>query len=154
MGETARPAGLRRGLRLLRVEKAQEGCVLRTQRLDLEDSCAGPVLEPGLAEVVLDMMQAAFAHRLNLGTPTGRHHGPNGSFAARRVPVTCAAHWPDSSSSIHARAPGHPLPRIWRRRRTRSESRRTSSATARTRPGWRARPRRTRSGWRAVTDRW
>jgi diacylglycerol kinase family enzyme len=36
--------------------------VLREQRLDLREPRAGPVLEPGLAEVVLDPVQAAFAH--------------------------------------------------------------------------------------------
>jgi diacylglycerol kinase family enzyme len=37
--------------------------VLGQERLDLRDSGAGPVLKPGLAEVVLDLMQAALAHR-------------------------------------------------------------------------------------------
>jgi len=60
MGATARPAGLR--LRLLRLEEAQEGRMLGEERLDLENSRARPVLEPGFAEVVFDLVKAAFTH--------------------------------------------------------------------------------------------
>src|SRR5438128_1382621 len=52
--------GLR--LRLLRLEEAQEGRMLGEERLDLENSCARPVLEPGFAEVVFDLVKAAFTH--------------------------------------------------------------------------------------------
>lgn len=51
-------------LRLLRVEEAQECRVLGEEGLDLGDAGTCPVLEPGIAEVVLDLMKAAFAHRL------------------------------------------------------------------------------------------
>jgi diacylglycerol kinase family enzyme len=36
--------------------------VLRKQRLDLGDTCTGPILEPGVAEVVLDVVEAALTH--------------------------------------------------------------------------------------------
>ena len=50
------------GLRLLCVEEAQERCVLGEEGFDLGDARAGPILHPGLAEVVLDPMKAAIAH--------------------------------------------------------------------------------------------
>ena len=50
-------------LGLLRVEKAQKRRVLGEEGLDLGDACSRPVLEPGVAEVVLDLMKAAIAHR-------------------------------------------------------------------------------------------
>src|SRR5262249_15740823 len=49
-------------LGLLCVEEAQERCVLRQEGLDLGNAGARPVLHPGLAEVVLDLMEAALAH--------------------------------------------------------------------------------------------
>lgn len=49
-------------LGLLRVEEAQKGRVLGKESLDLGDAGAGPVLDPGLTEVVLDVMKAAFTH--------------------------------------------------------------------------------------------
>src|SRR5438876_7129166 len=51
-----------RGLRLLRLEKAEKRSVLGEERLDLSHSRTGPILEPGLAEVVLDLVQTALAH--------------------------------------------------------------------------------------------
>ncbi len=36
--------------------------MLRQELLDLGDARAGPVLHPGLREVVLDVMEAALAH--------------------------------------------------------------------------------------------
>ena len=36
--------------------------MLGEERFDLEDACPCPVLEPGLAEVVLDLVKAAFTH--------------------------------------------------------------------------------------------
>jgi hypothetical protein len=42
-----------------------EGRVLGQIGLDLGDARTGPILEPGLVEVVLDPMQAAFAHCSN-----------------------------------------------------------------------------------------
>ena len=67
-------------LRLLRLEEAQKGRVLGEERFDFEDARARPIFEPGLAEVVLDLVKAAFTHFLNIGTVAGRRHGPNGSF--------------------------------------------------------------------------
>ena len=54
--------------------------MLGEERLDFEDTGAGPILEPGLAEVVLDLVKAAFTHVLNIGRVGGQRHGPNGSF--------------------------------------------------------------------------
>jgi hypothetical protein len=42
-----------------------EGRVLGQIGLELGDARTGPILEPGLVEVVLDPMQAAFAHCSN-----------------------------------------------------------------------------------------
>ena len=50
-------------LRLLRLEKAQESRMLGEERFDFQDAGASPILEPGFAEVVLDLMKAALAHR-------------------------------------------------------------------------------------------
>jgi hypothetical protein len=54
--------------------------MLGEERFDLQDAGAGPILEPGLAEVVLDLVKAAFTHELNIGTVGGQRHGPHGSF--------------------------------------------------------------------------
>ena len=67
-------------LRLLRLEKAQESRVLGEERFDFKDAGTGPILEPGFAQVVLDLVKAAFTHELNIGTVGWRCHGPNGSF--------------------------------------------------------------------------
>ena len=105
MGETARPAGSffetehahavheddptaqaipgefqLKSLRLLRLEELQESRMLGEERFDFKDARAGPILEPGFAEVVLDLVKAAFTHGLNIGRVAGRRHGPNGSF--------------------------------------------------------------------------
>ena len=70
--------------------------MLGEERLDFEDSGAGPILEPGLAEVVLDLVKAAFTHVLNIGRAGGRRHGPNGSFESSRVPLI----WPSLSAFL------------------------------------------------------
>jgi hypothetical protein len=49
-------------LSLLRLEKGQEGGVLCEKRLDLRDTGAGPILDPRLAEIVLDAMQTTLTH--------------------------------------------------------------------------------------------
>ena len=67
-------------LRLLRLEKAQESRVLGEERFDFKDAGTCPILEPGFAQVVLDLVKAAFTHELNIGTAGRRRHGPNGSF--------------------------------------------------------------------------
>ena len=66
-------------LRVLRVDEAQEGCVLGEEILDLGDAGSGPVLEPGVGEVVLDAMEAAFAHGSMIDTRGDTCHGPFGS---------------------------------------------------------------------------
>jgi hypothetical protein len=66
-------------LSLLGIQEAQEGCVLRKEVLDLGDTCAGPVLEPAVGEIVFDAMEAAFAHGEMIDTGTHTCHGPFGS---------------------------------------------------------------------------
>jgi hypothetical protein len=53
--------GLKR-LGLLRFEETQKGRMLGEQGLDLGNAGASPVLDPRLAEVVLDVVEAAIAH--------------------------------------------------------------------------------------------
>jgi hypothetical protein len=66
-------------LGLVRLEKAQECRMLGEEVLDLGDACSGPILEPGLGKVVLDAMEAAFAHAGMIDTARGAGHGPFGS---------------------------------------------------------------------------
>jgi hypothetical protein len=54
--------------------------MLGEERFDFQDAGTGPILEPGFAQVVLDLVKAAFTHDLNIGTVGGQRHGPNGSF--------------------------------------------------------------------------
>src|SRR5438034_11402100 len=70
----------RRDLRLLRLEEAQESRMLGEENLDLRDSRPGPVLEPGVAEVVLDLVKAAFTH-----SPKYRHVGRTAPWAERLI---------------------------------------------------------------------
>src|SRR5262249_59346026 len=90
-----------RPLRLLRVEEAQEGCVLRKEGFDLGDAGAGPVLDPGFAEVVLDVMKAAFAHPRKY-----RHEARTTPLAHRLLRGVPESHtpgpWPPSRSAIPA----------------------------------------------------
>ena len=53
--------------------------MLRKEVLDLGDTCAGPVLEPAVGEIVFDAMEAAFAHGGMIDTTTDTCHGPFGS---------------------------------------------------------------------------
>ena len=53
--------------------------MLRKEVLDLGDTCAGPVLEPAVGEIVFDAMEAAFAHGGMIDTTTYTCHGPFGS---------------------------------------------------------------------------
>src|SRR4051812_436934 len=66
-------------LAFLRVQEAQEGRMLGEKFLDLGDARSGPVLEPGLGEVVLDAMEAAFAHAEMIDPTRATRHGPFGS---------------------------------------------------------------------------
>src|SRR5215208_5602228 len=70
-------------LRLLRFEEAQESGVLCQQRLDLGNTRAGPILQPGVAEVVLDVVEAALAHRHKY-----RHAGRTAPWAERPIRAT------------------------------------------------------------------
>ena len=54
--------------------------MLGEERFDFEHASSCPILEPGFAEIVLDLVKAAFTHGLNIGRVAGRRHGPNGSF--------------------------------------------------------------------------
>ena len=91
---------------LLGLEEAQEGRVLGEEVLDLGDAGPGPVLEPGLGEVVLDAMEAAFAHGGMIDMGLGTRHGPFGSTwrsvgptAAASVGPPCLALPPPRTSS-------------------------------------------------------
>ena len=53
--------------------------MLGEEVLDLGNAGTRPVLEPGLGEVVLDAMKAAFAHAAMIDTKQGGRHGPFGS---------------------------------------------------------------------------
>src|SRR5438477_3568473 len=68
--------------RLLRVEETQEGRVLGEEGFDLGDSGAGPVLQPGVAEVVLDPVKAAFTHSRKY-----RHAARTAPWAERLIRV-------------------------------------------------------------------
>src|SRR5438270_13666721 len=57
----------RSGLGFLSFEEAQEGRMLGEVILDLGDARPGPVLEPGLGEVVLDAMERSEERRVGKG---------------------------------------------------------------------------------------
>ena len=61
------------------LEEAQERGVLAEQILDLRDAGARPVLDPGLGQVVLDVMEAALVHPVMIGQEMGVGNGPGGS---------------------------------------------------------------------------
>jgi hypothetical protein len=67
------------GLGLLRFDEAQESRVLGEEVLDLGHARPGPILQPGLGEVVLDAMKAAFAHEAMIDIGPDTRHGPFGS---------------------------------------------------------------------------
>ena len=54
--------------------------MLREQLLDLREADGSPVLDPGLGEVVGDVVQSPVAHALMIVTGMRRVHGPDGSF--------------------------------------------------------------------------
>src|SRR6266567_521259 len=59
----AMPKGmLERSLGLVDFQEGEKGCVLGEEVLDLRNACPSPVFEPGLGEVVLDPVKAAFTH--------------------------------------------------------------------------------------------
>ena len=51
----------------VRVEVAEEGCVLAEQYSRARSAHGGPVLDPGLGEIVLDVVQSAVAHAQMIG---------------------------------------------------------------------------------------
>jgi diacylglycerol kinase family enzyme len=57
--------------------------VLRQQRLDLCDTRTGPILQPGVAEVVLDVVEAALTHGRKY-----RHVGRTAPWAERPIRAT------------------------------------------------------------------
>src|SRR5581483_12146775 len=61
------------------LEEHEEGGVLGEEVLDLGDAGAGPVLDPGVGEVVLDAMEPAFAHAGMIDPMSDVRHGPIGS---------------------------------------------------------------------------
>ena len=61
-----------------RLEEAEERRVLLEQRLQLLDADAGPVLDPALCQVVLDVVEAAIVHAANDRDLVPWVHGPNG----------------------------------------------------------------------------
>ena len=62
------------------LEVLEERGVLREIRLHLADAGARPVLKPGLAQIVLDVVEAALAHRATMiGAEDRNRHGPIGS---------------------------------------------------------------------------
>ena len=64
--------------------------MLGEERFDFENASACPILEPGFAQVILDLVKAAFTHDLNIGRGAGRRHGPNGSFDGVASPIKAA----------------------------------------------------------------
>ena len=53
--------------------------MLGEEFLDLGDTGPGPVLEPGVGQVVLDPMKAAFTHAGMIDTRPPWRHGPIGA---------------------------------------------------------------------------
>jgi len=56
--------------------------MLGEEFLDLGDARPGPILQPGVREVVLDAMEAAFAHAAMIDMGVDDRHGPFGSNRA------------------------------------------------------------------------
>ena len=54
--------------------------MLGEEVLDLLDAGSSPVLEPGLGEVVLDPVKAAFTHAGMIDLTRSGRHGPFGSI--------------------------------------------------------------------------
>ena len=77
-------------LRLLRLEKAQESRVLGEERFDFKDAGTCPILEPGFAQVVLDLVKAAFTHGRKY-----RHAPRTAPWAERLIRGTAESHTSD-----------------------------------------------------------
>src|SRR6266571_5043672 len=126
-------------LRLSGLQEAEEGGVLGEQRLDLGDAGAGPVLEPGLAEIVLDLVQTSLAHGRKY-----RHKARTAPWAEWLIrgargpilPILPSRPWTASSSSTRAPAEALRALRSWPLGPTRSESRRISWNPVMIRPSW------------------
>ena len=61
--------------------------MLGEEVLDLGDARTGPVFEPGLGEVVLDAMEAPFAHAGMIDPIPDIRYGPIGSTSGARGPT-------------------------------------------------------------------
>ena len=58
-------------------EEAQERGVLAEQILDLDDAGARPVLDPGLGQVILDVVKAALGHWVMIDPEMEDGNGPS-----------------------------------------------------------------------------
>src|SRR5262245_58958262 len=137
-----------------------EGGVLLEVRLELADPRLEPVLEPALAELVLDAMEAPVAHGFMIGTqPDGRNE-PNGLTCGASRPIPCE---PIARGRCAARVNGEAVrarvllvannayePSTPQRACSRAPGRRPASGLCWTRPGsgWPLRSTARRSSWR------
>src|SRR5262249_14469233 len=96
-----RAAPFRLGLRVT-LEKREERRVLGEEVLDLGDAGSGPVLDPGLRQVVLDAMEAELAHAAIIDAEPDGRHGPIGS--------TFGPHGPSAPRGTIEACPGLPQP--------------------------------------------
>jgi len=53
------------------LEEGEKRRVLAEQILDLRDTCARPVLDPRLGQIVLDVMESALVHKVDDRPRTG-----------------------------------------------------------------------------------
>src|SRR3954453_17619017 len=73
--------------------------MLGEEILDLGDACPSPILEPGLCKVVLDAMEAAFAHVEMIDRMADLSHGPFGSIGGPGGPGNGLAKTRDAALS-------------------------------------------------------
>src|SRR5215211_1956741 len=86
-------------------EEAKKGRVLSEEGRNLLEPCAGPVLDPGLRQIVGDVVEAAFAH--------GQYHrpfrrwvnGPYGSFVGDYRPTFSLPLYAPARAGLPAREP-------------------------------------------------
>src|SRR3954471_12306279 len=101
-----RPGGRARGrgavrLGVERVEVGEEGRVLLQVALDSRESCRSPILEPALAEVVLDAVHRCFSHTVIFGRYMACRNEPNGPNSGTARPIGSTAR-----DRLPARQPG------------------------------------------------
>ena len=81
----------KRGLVLGGLQVPEESGVLGEQGLELGKADGGPVLDPGLGEVVLDGVQAAFAHLAKMiGFRPGGYMGRTAYLSCRPGLTRCS----------------------------------------------------------------